>query len=75
MKNLKLISKDDLASLSLNSQRNTSWMVLCMGHRVIKQTYFQLWFYQTHELCVCVYVCTHKWIFLVSALYQRLTEV
>ena len=26
-----------------------------MGHRIIKQTYFQLWFYQRHELCLCVH--------------------
>ena len=25
-------------------------------------------------VCVCVYVCTHKWIFLISALYQKITE-
>ena len=25
-------------------------------------------------VCVCAYVCTYKWIFLISALYQKITE-
>ena len=71
LKKLKLTSNDHLASLSLNSKRNTSSRVLCMGHRVKKQTYFQLWFYQRLELCMCLCLHTQKDVSGLSSLPEN----
>ena len=42
-----------------------------MGHRVKKQTYFQLWFYQRLELCMCLCLHTQKDVSGLSSLPEN----